>query len=312
LFQGEGVERSWAKVVNELGVIPDEGTCIQVLHTAGRHGLPALGEAALQALKRLDVVWKEYHFAPLIEAFCRAKPQALQEAFATLTLVRESGLVPTIETARPIFDIVRADADALDNAWSVLDTLHGFGQTIDVVALNVLIQAAVGLSDLQRAVGVYKSATNISVSPDVETFNLLLAGCIGASHRSLGDQLLREMQQLGVTPDARTYERLVVLCLTQDNYEDAFFYLEEMKAQRHVPSPSVYDALIRKCVSVGDARYEIAVEEMRESGYPISLELSNYIKSNIGGRTAKQEEARAELTLEQKRAMFEAGEVQSQ
>lgn len=305
-----GVQRCWSKIVDQMGVLPDEGTCIHVLHTAGRHGLPALGESALQCLRRMNVAWHEYHFAPLIEAFCRAKKPALREAFTSLQIMRDLGLNLTIETARPIFDLVRKDAETLEEAWAVLDDMHSADQKVDVAALNVLVQGAISLSDLPRAVGLYKAAPTLAVTPDAETFNLLLTGCIAAAHRDLGDRLMAEMKELGVSPNADTYERLVILCLTQDNYEDAFFYLEEMKAQKYAPSANLYDAVVRKCASVGDTRYEVALEEMREAGYSASNDTKMYIRSQFSPDVHGGEQAPAELTLDEKKAIFEAPDQQ--
>jgi hypothetical protein len=224
--------------------------------------------------------------------------------------MRSVGLTLTTESARPIFDYIRQDTDTLEHAWSVLDDMHTAGQVVDVVAFNVIVQGAVGLSDLPRAVGLYKAAPTLEVQPDVETFNLLFTGCIAAAHRALGDQLMAEMKVLGVEPDANTYERLIVLCLTQDSYEDAFFYLEEMKAQRHLPSVNVYEALIRKCVSVGDTRYEIALKEMEEAGYPVSDLVADSIRSynqTVSGEAVEKPRAPRNPTLDEKRALFEAG-----
>ena len=95
----------------------------------------------------------------------------------------------------------------------------------------------------------------------------------------LGDKLIAEMREAGISPDARTYERLIVLCLTQPTYEDAFYYLEEMKTLGLHPSHAVYEAIIRKLVSVGDTRYKIALEELKECGYPVSSRLESFISS---------------------------------
>ena len=87
------------------------------------------------------------------------------------------------------------------------------------------------------------------------------------------------MKETGVSPDSQTYERLVVLCLQGETYEDAFFYLEEMKSLAMVPPLIVYDAIIRKLVSVGDTRYTIALEELKECGYEVSIRLQSFIAS---------------------------------
>jgi pentatricopeptide repeat protein len=231
---------------------------------------------ALRVLKLIGVPWEEHHFSPLIEAFCRA--DRVKEALLTLEIMRTSGIQPTNETAYPLMDIAQKNTDAIDSVWAIIDELHKEGKCVDITALNVLIQASVVLGDLQRAVGAYKSFPDYGATPDLSTFNILLRGCIMAAHRELGSLLLADMKEAKIKPDRETYQNFISLCLTQDTYEDAFFYLEEMKVTSHAVPSSVYISIIRKCLSAGDTRYTIAVEEMRDAGYSIPWDLMQEIQ----------------------------------
>ncbi|KAI0283795.1 hypothetical protein BC826DRAFT_960862 [Russula brevipes] len=278
----EGILHLWPKVTNELKVLPDEGCAVEVLHTAGRHGLPELAMDVLRVLKVIGVDLREYHFAPIIESFCRTN--RIKEALATLTLIRENNIEPNSDTAHPIFEAIRVSADAVDATWDALEGLRSEGQAVDITAVNVVIQASVALGDLQRAFGTYRMCTTLSVKPTLDTYHFLLSGCIAARHRELGDRLIAEMKELKIKPDARTYERLIVLCLTGETYEDAFFYLEEMKAENLYPPLSVYEAIIQRCVLEKDNRYSVAVQELQEFGYTISPELEEVISGGDGRR----------------------------
>jgi pentatricopeptide repeat protein len=280
--QAEGVVRTWQEIVHTIGISPDEGTCMLVLNTAARHGLSALADDALRALRVIEVPWKEQHFAPLIAALARAGQ--LREAFGALELMRTAGVVPTTETAEPIFDAIRKSTDVVDDAWAALDEMHEQGRAIDALALTTIVRAAVALGDLQRAVGVYKGAGALGVTPDVHAYNALLEGCVAARHRELGDQLLAEMRTAEVSPTAATYLQLVLLCLTQVPYEHAFFYLEEMKAQGHVPPVIAYESLVRKCRAHEDPRWRLAAEEMRACGYEYSRVFQDVADELGGGR----------------------------
>ncbi|KAI0312343.1 hypothetical protein OF83DRAFT_1146592 [Amylostereum chailletii] len=273
----EGVLRLWEKVVHSLKVIPDEGVCMEALHTAGRHGLPELAMDVLTTLRKMEVPLKEYHFAPIVEAFCQKG--SLKEAFAILCTIREHGIIPNAETSHPIFLYIRKNEDALDEAWSALEALHEEGRQLDITAINVIVQASVSQGDLQRAIGTYQLCSELGLSPNVDTFNFLLSGAIGAQHRELGDRIVSDMKQANVCADGQTYERLVILCLTGETYEDAFFFLEEMKANQFVPPLSIYEAIIRRCVVDRDSRYKVAVEELQEQGYSVSRELQAFIDS---------------------------------
>jgi pentatricopeptide repeat protein len=251
--------------VHRLNLTPDEGACIDVLHTAARHGLPELASDVLRILKRMGASWQEPHFAALIEALCRAG--RIKDAFLTLDMMKSRDVKPAFTTTSPIFDIISKDVDALDAAWSIIEEIHKEGNLVGAEMLNVVTHAAISLSDLQRALGIYKTYAEYGVKPTVETFNLLLAGCVVVSHRELGDRLLGEMKEAKLRPNSSTYENMILLCLTQDTYEDAFFYLEEMKAGKHIPSSTVYEALVQTCLTAGDSRYKLALEEMKQCGY---------------------------------------------
>jgi pentatricopeptide repeat protein len=186
--------------------------------------------------------------------------------------MRTSGAAPIPGTTHPIFTAISHDTDALDATWDIMEDIRKEEKPLDIAVLNVMIQAAVSLGDLQRAIGIYKAYPDYNVIPTVETYNLLLTGCVRAGHRELGDRLLVEMKESGVKPDAETYENLICLCLTQPAYEDAFFYLEEMKST-HRPSRLVYETLTRKCFASGDIRYKLALEEMKECGYKVPSDL---------------------------------------
>jgi len=253
-----------------------------VLHTAARHGLPDLATDALRVLKLLGATWQEHHFAPLIEAFCRANN--LKDALVTLDIMRSNDIEPLTQTALPILNAISRDVDVVDTTWAVIDEMHKEKKRIDVSALNVIVQASVILGDLQRAVGTYKSYSDYGVKPNLDTFNFLLEGCISSSHRELGDLLLVEMKEEKIKPDRDTYKNMILLCLTQDTYEDAFFYLEEMKAGNQVPPLRVYEALVRKCASVGDSRCHIAIAEIEGCGYEVDPRLLYEVKNAVSHR----------------------------
>ncbi|KAH8994719.1 hypothetical protein EDB86DRAFT_1240832 [Lactarius hatsudake] len=284
----DGVLHLWAKVTNELKVLPDEGCAIEVLHTAGRHGLPELALDVLRVLKTIDVELREYHFAPIIEAFCRTN--RIKEALSTLTSLRQNNVEPNADTAHCVFESIRVNTDAIDAAWDALESLHAEGQTIDITAVNVVIQASIALGDLRRAFGTYQMCTELGVKPTLDTYHSLLSGCIAAQNRELGDRLITELKEAKIKPDARTYERLIVLCLTGETYEDAFFYLEEMKAEKLSPPLSVYEAIIQRCVLAKDDRYGIALEELQEFGYTVSPALERIIgeKGETGNSKYRQ------------------------
>ncbi|PFH51122.1 hypothetical protein AMATHDRAFT_175667 [Amanita thiersii Skay4041] len=272
----EGVLHCWKVVVEDQNLTPDQGVCVSVLNTAARHGLPDLATEALRMLKAAGETWEEYHFAAVIEAFCRNSQ--IKEAMITLDIMRTHGTPATLETTIPILNAMSISIDVFDRSWGIIEEIQKEGKRIDLAALNVLIQASIRLGDLQRAVGTYKSFGEYQATPDIFTFNALLDGCISTNHRQLGDVLLNDMKAAKVQPNEDTYEKMILLCLTQNTYEDAFFYLEEMKVSGYKPYVRIYAALIRKCIVNDDPRYQIAVEEMAEQGYEMPISLARDIR----------------------------------
>jgi len=232
----------------------------------------------LRVLRAIGVDLREYHFAPIIESFCRTN--RIKEALSTLTLMSQHKIEPNSDTAHPIFEAICVSTDAVDAAWDALEALHSEGQTVNISGVNVVIRASVALGDLQRAFGTYQICAELGVKPTLDTYHFLLSGCIVARHRELGNRLMADMKEAKIKPDARTYERIIVLCLTGETYEDAFFYLEEMKAENLYPPLSVYEAIIERCVLEKDARYAVAVQESEECGYTISLRLKRVISGD--------------------------------
>lgn len=245
--------------------MPTELITNAVLNTGARHGHPELATEALRLLQLANVEWKEYHFAALIEAFCRNGQ--LKEALQTLPIMKTSNITPTPSTTKFLLDAIKQDVSTLDAAWAIIDEIHAAEQEIDIDSLKVIIEASIHLGDLQRAVGIYKSFGDYKLTPDLPTFYLLLDGCIGAQHRQLGDLLIEDMKTAQVKPDPVVFEKMIELCLTQEVYEDAFFYLEEMKAAGFVPPATVYEAILQKTLAAEDTRSSLVLQEMRECGY---------------------------------------------
>ncbi|EDR11808.1 uncharacterized protein LACBIDRAFT_293043 [Laccaria bicolor S238N-H82] len=264
----QGVSECW-KVVHHMNVLPDEGLCVSILHTAARRGRPNLATDVLRTLKVQEIPWKEHHFASLVEAFTRNKQ--IKEAFLALGMMRSHEVNPIDSTSATILDAVKINAESVDIACLIIDEIYEEKKSVDLAALKVLIQAAVHLGDLQRALGTYRSLPDYNAVPDISIFNTLLDGCIKTQHRQVADSLLVDLKEANLKPNQNTYEKIIYLCLAPETYEDAFFYLEEMKAAGHLPPWKVYKALAEKCRLNNDARFDIIIEEMKEFGYDIGF-----------------------------------------
>ncbi|KIR58539.1 hypothetical protein I314_05787 [Cryptococcus bacillisporus CA1873] len=269
-----GVETAWERVKSSY--TPDEGLILSMLNAAGRWGRPDFSSTILELLPGPP---QEHHLGPLLEAFCNAGQ--VPNAFHVLSTIRSTGLTPTLSSIQPIVNVLKS-AEVIDQAYYTLEDMHKSGQAVDITALNAVIAASSAIGDLQRARATQSAIPEFGVTPTIDTYNCVLQCCVTTSHRALGDTLLSEMAAQDIQPNATTYDYLINLCLTQPAYEDAFYYLEKMKADGFKPGYSVYAALVKKCVKMGDSRWRLVVDEMKDVGHKVEYELQGFI--NSGGK----------------------------
>ncbi|KAF8594074.1 hypothetical protein BDV93DRAFT_502248 [Ceratobasidium sp. AG-I] len=264
--------------------LPTEPLCIEVLHVASRHGLPDLALSVLGKLQGAHVSLLEHHLAPLIGAYSAAGQ--IKEAFDAIEWFHNHKVPVLPETTSSLASVLSKSTTALDEGYSILASST---RPVDIHAINTTLQAAVNLSDLPRAIGIYKELPDLECTPIAHTYDILLAGCLGASHSTLGERLFSEMTPHSIQPTLQTYTRLILLSLTQDNYELAFERLEEMKGRRMIPPVRVYDSLVRRCVAAGDARAEMALEDMEHCGYRVSVSLRKFVMGEAGGEEGEED-----------------------
>jgi pentatricopeptide repeat protein len=179
------------------------------------------------------------------------------------------------ESISTLVGCIGQSTQSLDSAY---DALLSLPRPVNIEAINATLRAAaVNLSDLPRAIGIYKDISTFEATPNTQTFNVLLAGCLKASHRALGERLYSDMLALGLEPTIQTYTRLILLSLTEVEYESAFVRLEEMKEKMMTPPLRVYEALVKRLVKERDPRADLALEDMEVCGYRVSPSLKQFL-----------------------------------
>ncbi|KAJ7072379.1 hypothetical protein C8F01DRAFT_1012105 [Mycena amicta] len=261
----EGVTKAWYILVKDLAMSPDEGLCLLVLHTAARNGLPDLATDAMRILKLLGVPWEEHHIAPLFEACFRAG--RYEEAFSSLTLMRQNGITPTTQTAYPVVAFATAWPDVLEEFWAILKRMKTENKTIDPTACAALLQACVATQPLSRAFADHDNLTSLGVEPNLETFSILLDGCMTASNPVYGELAFQQAKLAGVERHAHSLGRMITLHLSCHNYDDAFRYLDLLHTSRLVADRQVYEALALEVAASQDARYLFAIDALKSAKY---------------------------------------------
>ena len=203
----------------------------------------------------------------------------------------KAGLEPDSSSTRPLYLYLSSSEDLPSQGWKVLHELHEHGHAVPIAAINVVIEASMSVGHIDEAVGLYKQLHTLCESgANTETFNVVLQGCSHRKSKDLAMFLASEMAALGVKPDQLTYDRLILACLSEDDYEDAFLYLEEMKAAADLKGNEGWwvrsgtaTALVKRCVTHGDDRAWLMLNEMDKKGYSKSGRLRTWAEQNWKG-----------------------------
>lgn len=219
-------------------------------------------------LSKKDYVLEEYHFAALVEAYCRTGDTL--NAVMVLPIMRRSDALPNAGTVKPIVKAISVDVETIDRAFFDLQDMNTDGKPVDRAALNAIIEACAICKDLSRAMATFNDFESFNNEADLDTYNGLLLACLSTKHATIARELFHKMQESNIQPNAETYHLIVSTILTQSDYDLAFDLLEEMKERGLKPAAETYRNIIRSCVNQNDGRATVALEEMKHTGYDIS------------------------------------------
>ncbi|RYO85745.1 hypothetical protein DL766_008997 [Monosporascus sp. MC13-8B] len=298
-----GITYIWERMVTPGLLHPPDGTAVNVLNAASRHGDAALVTSVMRLLtdrgRRLDL----HHYEALIDA--HTLHHEVRKAFTVLCIMRRAGLAPDSSSTRPIYRMLRESPSATDEALSVLQELRQQYQ-VPIAAFNVVLEATVLHYGFKRAFDLYRAVRRICADdgPDLRTFHILLRRCV---LRKSMNFLLDELQTFGVRPDREAYDQLIRICALQDDYEPAFKYLERMTRPS---SGSVGEttaagsgwwmsrasalALARRCVHAQDVRVRLIMDECRRRGMSIDADVRWLVERAQKEREQQQQQQEEE------------------
>ncbi|KAL8819875.1 MAG: hypothetical protein Q9223_001794 [Gallowayella weberi] len=244
----------WRRRVGTSYLNPSSGMCLNVLHTAARHGNFRLATDVIRVLSNRNQTLQLYHYEALIEAYV---PAQLHTAFTLLALMASSGTPPAVSSTRPIFLHLCESSHLPDTALSILRQVAKHRRNLPAEAVNVVIEAYIYHDNIDQALDTYKTLHTLCPSgPVISTFNTLFRGCRGRKDTAMF--LASEMVALKVRPDALTYDRLILVCLEaqgeKEGFEDAWRYFEEMRGAGWWPRSGTAMALAKKCCLMKDER----------------------------------------------------------
>lgn len=136
----------WRKIIDKDMFNPDDGLCLATLNVAARYGQPQLATDVFRVLGNRELQFEEHHYAALLESYSVAGD--LVAAFSVLSVMRNAGVAPTENTARPIFvKLSKADDFAIQNAFKILQKMRRIGKPVDIAALNTIIDVYIARSN---------------------------------------------------------------------------------------------------------------------------------------------------------------------
>ncbi|KAI8365593.1 hypothetical protein BD560DRAFT_401995 [Blakeslea trispora] len=252
---------------------PDEGLLLYILNLASKYGDTKLASHVIRVIGEQGYTYRECHFAPLIETFTATGD--ISNAFQLFEAMRKVGVIPNKETAMPLAHRLGHDKNAIAKAKEALLASH----PIDVVALNLVIHALAYNKENEEALMLYEQSKQLQVTPNSETLDAVLDACIHTKDIERGTRLYNEVLSRGIKPTASSLSKMVTLmCTQEENYEGAFVYLEKMKKLDIVPFHGCYYKLVKVLSKMQDPRLEMALDDMKAYGYPVSTHLEAYIE----------------------------------
>ncbi|CAG8484078.1 8520_t:CDS:2 [Paraglomus occultum] len=286
------VEHCWKKAIEFKGDV-DDGLCAYILQLAGRTGNTSLATSVAKYLIDKEAPLDEHHYASLIAAF--ARNGKIREAVLALGIMRNRGIAPNEYTSEGITDFAQYSHVRVQEALLLLRDLHDQKHFVDIEAINALIRAckvltkrdgpkkgkfmAGTMADVDFADIIYRTASELDLTPDTNTLNALLHVLTRTGNLYMAESYLNDFQAKGVEFNVVTYSRMIEIMCMQINYEKAFVYLEEMKKKNIVPPANVYRHIIRKCAYNNDPRASIAIQEMESLGYKATSDLLSFTQA---------------------------------
>ncbi|PKS09125.1 hypothetical protein jhhlp_003739 [Lomentospora prolificans] len=171
-YHHHGTTHFWKVAVKENGIVPSDGTLLNVINTAARHTDPELALEALRVTTDRRVQLSFQHFEPIIEAY--AGVGDLAGAFRILCVMDRAGIRPGRDATRCLFDALRNTPDQVDACVDILKSL-GKSYRVPIAAFNVLVEVLCSSGDIASAEALYNDLPSITTDPPtVTTFHPFL------------------------------------------------------------------------------------------------------------------------------------------
>ncbi|KAI9705358.1 MAG: hypothetical protein M1820_005188 [Bogoriella megaspora] len=266
-FYYDATVYTWRLRVQSGYLNPPSGICLNVLNTAARHGDTQLATDVFRVLGDRATKFTHEHYEALIEAY--ATHGDIDTAIKVLGVMEGAKIVPDVGTTRAIYNTLKHDEAATDQAFETVQNMQKSGRKVPTVAFDCIMESAITQSRAVVALEQYKHIHEICADgPTTNTFNVLLKGC--RSNKSQALWIASEMRELQVPANELTYDRMIIACLLshKEDYEDAMRYYIEAKTRGLKIRNGTLFLLLERCTQAVDMRAPEILKDMED--------LSNY------------------------------------
>jgi pentatricopeptide repeat protein len=184
------------------------------------------------------------------------------DAFRVATKHTASGSSVTQRLSDVIADGLARDPSLVDEAYFMLESLHGKGKKVPLQVANLIIEACARIPDLDRAFATWAELSKLSLTPDVGTYNALLATCVKARELSSARRLLNRMEMEGVAPNAKTYAERIVMHVMQSESQQALAVYRQCVDAELKPPVTTFHTLINMMLRRKPAPNVAAAQEI--------------------------------------------------
>lgn len=263
----EGTRFIWEEMVEQQQINPSDGTVLNVLNTAARHGDSALATAAIELLSGRQVKLGLHHYEPLLESYVQVGD--VENAFRVLCIMTDIGFQLGRSSTRSVFQMLKRSPELADEAVRVLGDLSK-DHDVPVAAINVLLEALTKTpQSMSRTLEIYHSVRDLCKSgPSPLTFEVLLDGCTTSEDAV---SLISQMDLFSIRPTPAILDGLIRCFVHDGSLDVAMLYLDEMS---RFPSSSPWASertlsmVLHRCYRDGDARaFKVLSEAERRGVY---------------------------------------------
>ena len=300
----------------DYGIQPDEGLCLEILHTASAKTSPSLAVSVVKFLKMIGVPLQEHHVIPYVEANIRSGKW--YDVIASICSLRELGVIiergtlsllvaalSSRSVSKPPHGMLEEQMSGptpeehrIDAFYAMLKQISNENDLkLDSATLNAVIEACAKSQPVRidQAVEIFQGRSSLGIQADTETYNSVLLACCKAERSDVGYSILTDMRASEVRPNKWTFELSVELALgtnlkstsSPEAIDEALENVAEMRRLEIVPSEKTYTLVIGKLAQSDHPKLSQMLRSMVADGHHMKRRLRDVLSQQVPDKLLK-------------------------